>query len=338
MQSNTIFIGVDVSKHTLDVAVHGSRDHCRVTNDSDGFKKLRAYLKVSGIEAHNCWFVLEHTGGYEYRFIQFCFSRSLRFTRVPGLEVKRSLGLQRGKNDKIDARRLATYGSEKRERLCAEKPSSPAIDRMRRLLRERSNYVKHQKALAVSLSETSFMRGMKATDSIAKRTNKIVNEIERCIAQVEAELHALVAEHEALCRNFELLTSITGIGDVNAWTTLAYTQNFAHFANGRKYAAYCGLAPYEHSSGLFKGKGRTSSIANHEIKALLNNAAKSAIQWEPELNAYYKRREAMGKHHLSIMNEVMFKLVLRMFAVVKNGTHYVKKPITNHLNLAISES
>ena len=108
MQRKEIFIGVDVSKETLDVAVNGSRNHLKIANSSEGFKQLQTWLKSSlQIVLTDCWFVLEYTGGYEYRLVQFLQSKQICFTRVPGLEIKRSLGMQRGKNDKIDARRIA---------------------------------------------------------------------------------------------------------------------------------------------------------------------------------------------------------------------------------------
>src|ERR1700746_3467316 len=104
MQRKEIFIGVDVSKETLDVAVSDSRSHIRIANGSEGFKQLQAWLRSQQIALIDCWFVLEYTGGYEYRLVQFLQSKQICFTRVPGLEIKKSLGMQRGKNDKIDAR------------------------------------------------------------------------------------------------------------------------------------------------------------------------------------------------------------------------------------------
>jgi hypothetical protein len=70
-----------------------------------------------------------------------------------------------------------------------------------------------------------------------------------------------------------------------------------------------------------------SHLANKEIKATLDMAAKSSIAYDPEMKRYYQRRAALGKHHRSIMNAVKFKLVLRMFSVVNNQEFYVKKSV-----------
>lgn len=324
MQSKTIFVGVDVSKHTLDIAISGSREHFKVTNDTNGFKSLKGFLKTLSISLDDCWFVMEHTGGYEYRFIQFCLSKGVRHTRIPGLEIKRSLGMQRGKNDKVDAQRIATYGTEKQSRLKPHTASNTAIDRLKLLLRQRSNFVKDKKGHQNSMKEIGFMMEMKSNDKFMRRYQSIIDQIEKAIKSVEDEINSIIDQNEAFKRNFTLMNSIPGVGPINAWMTIAFTSNFENFKDGRKYGAYCGIVPYEHSSGVFKGRSHTSHIANLELKATLHMAAKAAVQFNEEMKFHYERKKALGKHHLSIMNEIMFKLVLRMFSVVKKGTPYVE--------------
>ena len=162
MQKKEIFIGVDVSKLTLDVSTHGTKNHIRVPNSSEGFKQLMAWLKSLNIALCDCWFVLEYTGGYEYRFIQFCQSKQISFTRVPGLEIKKSLGMQRGKNDKIDSKRIAKYGYEKREKLKEGKSCNPAITRLKQLLTQRRAFVNDRKANEHRMKELLTMVDFKA--------------------------------------------------------------------------------------------------------------------------------------------------------------------------------
>lgn len=327
MQKKEFFIGVDVSKETLDVAVHGTREHVRIANSSEGFKQLQAWLKSLTVVLKDCWFVLEYTGGYEYRFIQFCQSKQIRFTRVPGLEIKKSLGMQRGKNDKIDARRIGEYGYQKKEKLQVSKVCNEAITRLKQLLTQRSGFVNDRKANEHRMKELMNMMDYKANDPIIKSYKQAVDFANKMVKKSEAQLEIIIKSDETLHRNYQLITSIPGIGPVNGWMTIAYTQNFESFTNGRKYGAYCGVVPYEHQSGKsIRGKSRVSHMANKPVKADLGMAARAAVSHDPEMKEYYQRREAMGKHHMSIMNEVKFKLILRMFAVVNKGEVYVKKP------------
>jgi len=327
MQRKSIFVGIDVSKETLDLVIYGSKSHIRISNNSDGFKQLLAWLKSLKVAICDCWFLFEYTGGYEYRLVQFCTSKDIAFTRISGLEIKRSLGLQRGKNDKIDAGRIAQYGHEKSDRLQLEESSNPSILRLRQLLAQRKAFVNQGKANEHRVKELLAMMDIKKNDPIIKIYTQSIAFCQRTIIKTEAEITKLICSQEAVYRNFLLITSIIGIGKVNAWITIAYTQNFKRFTNGRQYGAYCGIVPYEHQSGKsIKGRTRVSHFANKEIKANLEMAAKSSIGHDPEMRTYYERRQTMGKHHKSIVNEVKFKLVLRMFAVVNKQDFYVKKP------------
>ncbi len=325
MQKKEFFIGVDVSKLTLDVSVDGKRNHIRVANSSEGFKQLMAWLKSLSISLSDCWFVMEYTGGYEYRLVQFCQSKHISFTRVPGLQIKKSLGMQRGKNDKIDSKRIAEYGYEKREKLKENKVCNAAIARLKQLLTQRRGFVKDKKANEHRMNELLAMMDFKANDPMMKRYKKLVDVALDLIDKTETEIKKIISNDEAMSRNFELITSIPGIGNVNGWMTIAYTENFECFPDGRTYGAYIGVVAYEHSSGTsIKGKSRVSKMANQQLKADLSMAAKTSVQHDPEMKAYYDRRATMGKHHMGIMNEVKFKLVLRMFAVVNKGEVYVK--------------
>jgi transposase len=325
MQSKEFFIGIDVSKLTLDASVNGTKNHVRVPNSSDGFKQLQSWLKSLNIVVSNSWFVFEYTGGYEYRLVQFLQAKGICFTRVPGLEIKKSLGMQRGKTDKIDSRRIAEYGYEKRQKLKEHKACSKAIIRLKLLLTQRSGFVADKKAHEHRLKELMVMMDLKKGDAILKRYQQAVDFAVKMIAKTEAQIMKLINNEEAMNKNFALITSIPGIGKVNGWMTIAYTENFERFPNGRAYGAYIGVVPYEHSSGTsIKAKSRVSHMANKNLKADLSMAAKAAALHDPEIKLYYERRAALGKGHMSIMNEVKFKLVLRMFAVVNKGEAYVK--------------
>ena len=325
MQKKEFFIGVDVSKLTLDVSVRGTKDHIRIANNAEGLKQLISWLKSLKIALCKCWFVMEYTGGYEYRLIQFCQSRQITFSRVPGLQIKKSLGMQRGKNDKIDARRIAEYGYEKREKLKESQVCNAAIARLKQLLTQRRAFVKDKKAHEHRMKELLAMEDFKGNDPIIKHYKQAVDFALKMIDKTEAEIRKIISKDEAVSRNFSLITSIPGIGDVNGWMTIAYTENFECFPNGRTYGAYIGIVPYEHTSGTsIKKRSRVSQMANKPLKGDLSMAAKASVQHDPEMKSYYERRIEAGKRHMSVMNEVKFKLVLRMFAVVNKGKVYVK--------------
>ena len=125
-------------------------------------------------------------------------------------------------------------------------------------------------------------------------------------------------------QNYQIITSIKGIGEVNGWMTIAYTENFTSFKDARTYGVYVGVIPFGHRSGTsIKGRNRVSHLANKELKSELNQAAKAAINHDPEIRAYAERK-SKNKEYPLILNNVKFKLILRMFSLVKRGEKYVE--------------
>jgi len=326
MEQRKTIIGIDVSKKTLDIFIKTLDVHLQISNNSEGFKKLLAVLKASKLKLEDCFFVLEYTGGYEYRLVQFCQSKQISYVRISGLAIKRSMGMVRGKNDKIDARRIAEFGDEKQSKLEAETASLDGIMRLKRLLSQRDAFVNDRKAHQNRYNEIQYMMDLPDSDPMLKRYRKIADELQKLIDKTEDEIRKLIKANDAFQFNFDLITSIKGIGEVNAWTMIAYTENFTSFDNARQFGAYIGVVPYPYTSGTsIKGKSRTSKMANQHIKALLDMAARAAINHDRETNIYYERRIAAGKHHMGVMNEIKFKLVRIMFAVVGKQQTYVDK-------------
>jgi transposase len=102
------------------------------------------------------------------------------------------------------------------------------------------------------------------------------------------------------------------------------TNGFTTFKTWRKFASYCGIAPFPNNSGTsVRGRTKVSHLANKEGKALLNLCASSAIQYNPEMKAYYRRRVEKGKNKMSTLNIIRNKLLARAFAVAQRGTPYV---------------
>ncbi|KAA6441337.1 IS110 family transposase, partial [Dyadobacter flavalbus] len=148
--------------------------------------------------------------------------------------------------------------------------------------------------------------------------------IEKQINDTDKQIEETLKEDEQVQKHFDLINSVIGIGLITAVAFLIYTQNFTAFDNGRQFACYAGVAPFEHSSGSsIRGKTKISPLANRKMKALLSNCASAAIQHDPELKLYYQRKLEDGKVKMSVLNAVKAKLINRVFATVNRGTKYV---------------
>lgn len=323
MKKWDFIIGVDVSRNTLDIHCAEINGHIQIQNGTEGFRELIRWCKAFQIDLQKSVIVMEYTGGYEYRLIQFCEVKNLLFIRIPGLAIKRSLGIIRGKNDKVDSKRIAQYATEKYQSLKPSKPLDKRIIALKELLSFRKRCVRDKAGCKATIKERKHIYPGLKGDIILKELEKKISLNEKIIEEVEAKIKELVEANEDFHTNYDLITSIKGIGKVNAWMTIAYTENFSSFSNGRSYAVYVGVIPFDYSSGIsIRGKKRVSNLANKELKSELSQAAKSAMQYDGEIKEYAERK-LKQKDWGKVINNVKFKLILRMFAVVKRGTKYV---------------
>jgi transposase len=317
-------LGVDVSKQTLDISCSELNEHIKIKNGSEGFILFLKWCRRLKIDLQNAFLVLEYTGGYEYKLLQFCEAHAIVYARIPGLAIKNSIGIIRGKNDKVDSARIAQYGEEKHKSIQPSKPLNPAIIRLKELLSFRKRLVRENAGYKSSIKEREHMQDVNKKDLIIKSLQQKQKINTKIIENVEAEMMEIIAGDELMKMNFTLITSIKGIGKVNALMTIAYTENFTSFSNPRSYAVYVGVVPFEHSSGTsIRGRKRVSQIANKELKQELNQAARSAMVWDKEMNNYAENK-LKTKCYKIVLNNIKFKLILRMFAVVKKREMYVE--------------
>jgi transposase len=318
-------IGADLSKKSIDLASHQFKKHLKIENNVPGFKVLISWLQELQIDASSTMIVMEHTGLYSYQLEQFLHQHQINFTKVSALAIKRSMGLVRGKSDKQDAFRIARYGFEKADHLVAEKPVSKSLQRLQMLYSTRERLVKNRAGLITVVKEYQQACELKKSDLLIASQLKLINAFDQQIAKINQEMQTIIDAETTLNNNYELLQSIKGIGKIVALAVIIKTGNFTRFTNARKFACFCGTAPFENTSGTsIRGKTRTSHLADKGMKTLLDLAAKSAIQYDKELHEYFLNRVQLGKSKMSTINVVRNKLLYRMFAIIKRQTPFVE--------------
>lgn len=316
-------IGADLSKESIDLFSHQLQTHLKIENSANGFRQLLKWLKDQKFSPSNVMIVMEHTGLYSYHLEAFLHNHQISFTKVSPLAIKRSLGLVRGKNDKIDAQRIARYGFEKKDVLVAAGKPNKVIERLRMLHSTRNRLIRHRASLICAIKE--YRKILKQSDVIVRSQLSLIKSFTEQIKKIEAEISALIAKEQPVNQNFQLLKTIKGVGEVVATAAIIKTRNFTQFSNARKFACYCGTAPFEHSSGKsIRRKTRISHLADKEMKTLLDQSAKSAIQYDKELKSFYQGRIAIGKSKKSTINIVRNKILTRMFAVIKRQTPFIE--------------
>ena len=115
----------------------------------------------------------------------------------------------------------------------------------------------------------------------------------------------------------------SGVGQIISWNMLVKTNEFKTIKTPRKMACYCGVAPFQNTSGTsIFGKSRVSLFADKSMKKLLHLGAMSAIRLDNDLSVYFNRKVSEGKNKLLVLNAVRNKIIHVIFALIKNQTFY----------------
>jgi transposase len=325
MKSKQVIIGIDVSKDSLDVFIHGLKHYFVVQNSPKGFVVLlETALKVANCNKEDLFFCFENTGKYSRMLSVFLHTQAITFAMEPALKIKKSLGLTRGKNDKIDSRRIALYAYEKRESLIPTVLPGEKIDQIKSLLSLREKLIKHRTAYKNGITDLYDCYKEGENNTIKEVQQRLISNLNEEISRIEKQISDIIKADNNISKNFRLITSVKGIGKIVGFYLIAFTANFTLFASARAFACYIGIAPFRYSSGIVKGKSKVHPLANRYLKSLFNLAAMSAIQLRGEFKQYYNKRiTEMGKNKMSTLNIIRNKLVYRVFAVVQRETPYV---------------
>jgi transposase len=320
-----VFIGIDISKKTVDVALHKAGVHQEFNSTQSGFKEMISWIKKHTSISKEKWLVcMEHSGFYGLPAKCYFNKLGIDVCLEHPYQIKHSMGLQRNKTDKADAKIIARYAYLHREELKPTITADNVILKLQSLLAYRDRLVNTRKGFTNALKTIEGYTDKIVHGFVQKETESMKKQLNVRIKKVEKEIMDLIKKEESDHENYNLATSVKGIGTIIAAYMLVYTQNFTSITESRKFACYSGIAPFEKSSGSsLYIKPKVSPMANKKMKALINMGAWMALQRDKELKEYYNRKVEQGKHPLCAINAVRNKLIGRVFAVVKRRTPFV---------------
>lgn len=326
------FVGLDISKPFFDAGLLVVADSVRqeittqqFTNDKGGIRLFEKWLRSYGVSYDaNSLVVIENTGIYHRLLWQFCSSRQLPIHIGNAAHIKWSLGITRGKSDKIDCQRLCSYGYRHREELERTSGLSSVFLQLKDLMTNRNRLLTQLTALKSYLKELQQVND-KSFSKLQQGCNKAVIEgFKKSIKAIDVQLLKLINQDKTIKKNYHLLLSVPGVGHWIALYLICCTKNFSNGITGKQLACYAGVVPFEHSSGIsIRGRNRVHKMANKDLKRLLHLGALAAIKYYEEFKQYYQRKKEEGKHSMTVLNAIRNKIVLRAASVVYNQQPYV---------------
>lgn len=306
--------GIDLSKEKFDVnfiSSDGSEKHLVVKNT---FKGICKFLKDF---PKNSLIIAEHTGVYGELLIFLANAMNINICIETGYNIRHSLGLIKGKTDKIDAKRIREYGERFFDKLKEHKSYSADMFELKELYSLRAQLVKERKMFITHSKE----KELAVSNSVIahKIYLNMINEFNESIKKIEDEIEFIIVNNPAFKKSFEIVTSIKGVGAITTCDLIIKTENFKKIDTSRKAASFAGVCPFQNSSGKMVKKSRVSPMSDKRLKTLLYLCSKSAVKHNKEFNLYYKKKMSEGKQHFLIMNNVANKLLRIMYKLIESG-------------------
>lgn len=320
MTKVTNYVGVDVSKKTLDIAieqVNGNYLHKKISNDIAGFKKVLPLLPVS------CCIVMEATSSYYMPFAYFLHSHDIFVSIVNPLSVNHfsKMRMSRAKTDKKDAAMIAEYGKSEMPRLWV--PKEPHLIELQQLEAIVNNLTRHK--TSISNQKEAFVCSGQMPESVKEILEKQLVSLETEIKTIEDKMFEIGQRHHA--EILAHLQSIPSVGKRTALMLVIITDGFTKFENAKELVSYVGLCPRLYESGSsIKGKSRICKMGMSRMRQLLYLCAMSAIRVNSQCKTMFERLKQRGKNGKLALVAVASKLLRQAFAIgVGNIPYSVQK-------------
>lgn len=306
MDKPIVWVGVDVSKEQLEVALRPSGEQFTLANNQRGLRTL-----IKRLAPFNCArIVVEATGGYEALMVAGLQAAGLPVVLVNPRWVRsfaRGVG-QLAKTDRIDARVLAFY-AERAELRVRELPDAQTRE-LRALCARRDDL------LDMIVAEQNRLEH--APRRLQREICHHLDYLRKRLKHLNRNIDTAVRGSDLWQQKGELLNSVPGVGPVLSASLLAWLPELGRL-NREEAAALVGVAPFNHDSGLMRGR-RAISGGRAPLRRVLYSATSAAIIWNQPLRAYYQRLIENGKFHKVAMVATMRRLLLMLNAIIKTGT------------------
>ncbi len=300
------FVGVDVSKATLDFALADGKKSVSIKNTE---KQIVSKLIGVITDLQSTIVVLEATGGYESRLVSLLHQHNIAVAVVNPRRVRdfaKGIGLD-AKTDSIDSRAIALHGQVVKP--TAQMAKSKADQKLKELVeyrRQLLGLINQQKNRLQQTSDQEIQDYIrKSLETLEKQVTTIDQRIEKC---VKADIGNV--------RKIEIIESVKGLGPVTVSTLLAELPELGELNRGQ-IAKLVGVAPMNRDSGQSSGRRRTIGGRSY-VRRVLYMATLAATRFNSRIKAFYQRLLRQGKAKKVALTAAMRKLLTILNTLVKN--------------------
>lgn len=322
------FIGIDIGSTNCVAAICGGVSASEFAtlsfnNTAEGIAKFTSWITTQGGKPKSSVICIETCGVYAETVCYHVKSANWNIAAEPPHKIARTMPANSVKTDKTDAQRIARYAARYVDELNFWTPPSKTIEHITTFLALREGYTKQSTALQNQLHsiERKFVRTSLAEEMFTTDITRVKEQI----AEIDTELKRWIDFDDSLKKMFDAIDSVPGIGQSLAIYMIVITDCFRTGYSDKQLAAHLGIAPldYQSETSVYQ-KPRSRGFGHQTIRKLLYLGAMSASNYNKSLNAYYNRLVEAGKNKRLVINNIEYKLISYVCAVVRNQTVFNK--------------
>jgi transposase len=299
-------VGIDVSKQYLDIFDEGLGVPERIANATQAITQIAARWRCDVLV------VFEATGIYDLELREVLSQAGIRFARINPARARdfaRASG-QLAKTDPIDARMLARAMQP-----ATEQAANPARNTLARLAKRRDQLVRMR-------AQEKNRRSEADERAMAERIGRLIEVLDSEIAEIEADIKALIKTEREIADDARLMRSLPGVGPVACMQLIAKMPELGH-VGAKQIAALAGLAPFNVDSGAFRGKRKIAG-GRKRVRDALYMAALNAVRWADPFKVFYERLRQAGKPAKLALIAVARKLLTVLNAMMRDRKPYLR--------------
>ena len=307
MEQEVTYVGIDVAKAQLDVAVRPTDDRWEVPHDQAGVRQMVSQLKA----LQPVMVLLEASGGLEVTLVAALAAESVPVVVVNPRQVRdfaRATG-KLAKTDALDAAVLAHFAEAVRP------PVRPLRDAETQVLN--SMAARRHQVMTMLVSEKNRLSAA-TTVAVRPRIEAHIAWLERELDDLDEGLRQTLRQSPVWREKDDLLRTVPGVGEQLSLTLLAYLPELGTL-DRRQIAALVGVAPFNRDSGTLRGK-RTVWGGRARVRAALYMGALVASRFNPVIQDFYQRLLAAGKPKKLALTACMRKLLVILNSMLKHGS------------------
>ena len=307
------YVGIDVSKQYLDIFDEVLGVPERIANAPQAITQLVARWRCETLV------VFEATGVYDLELREALRQAGIRFARINPARARdfaRASG-RLAKTDPIDARMLAAFARAMQP--VTEQPADPARNTLAKLAKRRDQ-------LVLMRAQEKTRRSEAEDHAMAGRISRLIKVLDSEIAEIEADISALIKAEPEISDDAQLMRSLPGVGPVACMQLIAQMPELGK-VGPKQVAALAGLAPFNVDSGAFRGKRKIAG-GRKRVRDALYMAALNAVRRANPFKTFYSRLRQAGKPAKLALIAVARKLLTVLNAMMRDRKPYRLEPAT----------